>query len=306
MLTLTIFVVLVGLVMLGVPIFAAMGLTAAGTFIALGDAFVLPMMAQRMYVATTGFTLLAIPFFILAGNLMNHGGITQRVFDFARALVGHFSGGLGHVNVVASMIFSGMSGRRGGRRRGPRPGRDEGDDRERLRPRVQRRHHRRLVDHRPGDSAVHRLRRLRQHHRGVDRQAVHGRLRARRADGRLDDGRGLPDFPLPRLSDRPVAELAPPVDHLPQIAAGAAHAGHHHRRHPRRHLHADRGGRGGVDLRAVRRRRLVPRIQSQGPAGDHLGIGQAERPGAVHHRHRRILRLADDPPEHPGRRSSSG
>ena len=98
------------MVMLGVPIFAAMGLTAAGTFILLGDAFVLPMMAQRMYVATTGFTLLAIPFFILAGNLMNYGGITQRVFDFARALVGHIRGGLGHVNVVASMIFSGMSG----------------------------------------------------------------------------------------------------------------------------------------------------------------------------------------------------
>ena len=86
MLTLVIFVVLVGLVMLGVPIFAAMGLTAAGTFILLGEGFVLPMMAQRMYVATTGFTLLAIPFFILAGNLMNFGGITHRVFDFARAL----------------------------------------------------------------------------------------------------------------------------------------------------------------------------------------------------------------------------
>ncbi len=110
MLTLAIFAVLVGLVLLGVPIFAAMGLTAAGTFILLGDAFVLPMMAQRMYVATTGFTLLAIPFFILAGNLMNYGGITLRVFDFARALVGHVRGGLGHVNVVASMIFSGMSG----------------------------------------------------------------------------------------------------------------------------------------------------------------------------------------------------
>ena len=110
MLTLAIFAVLVGMVMLGVPIFAAMGLTAAGTFILLGEGFVLPMMAQRMYVATTGFTLLAIPFFILAGNLMNYGGITQRVFDFARALVGHLSGGLGHVNVVASMIFSGMSG----------------------------------------------------------------------------------------------------------------------------------------------------------------------------------------------------
>ncbi|MFA6022135.1 MAG: TRAP transporter large permease, partial [Rhodospirillales bacterium] len=110
MLTLAIFCVLVGLVLLGVPIFAAIGLTAAGTFILLGDASILPLMAQRMYVSTTGFTLLAIPFFILAGNLMNFGGITQRVFDFARALVGHMRGGLGHVNVVACMIFSGMSG----------------------------------------------------------------------------------------------------------------------------------------------------------------------------------------------------
>ena len=110
MLTLAIFGVLVGLVLLGVPIFAAMGLTAAGAFVLMGDAFVLPLMAQRMYVASTGFTLLAIPFFILAGNLMNYGGITERVFAFARALVGHMRGGLGHVNVVASMLFSGMSG----------------------------------------------------------------------------------------------------------------------------------------------------------------------------------------------------
>jgi tripartite ATP-independent transporter DctM subunit len=110
MLTLAIFSVLVGLVLLGVPIFAAMGLTAVGVFVLAGETAILPLMAQRMYVATTGFTLLAIPFFILAGNLMNYGGITQRVFDFARALVGHIRGGLGHVNVVASMIFSGMSG----------------------------------------------------------------------------------------------------------------------------------------------------------------------------------------------------
>lgn len=110
MLTLAIFSALVGLVLLGVPIFAAMGLTAAGTLVLVGEASILPLMAQRMYVGTTGFTLLAIPFFILAGNLMNYGGITQRVFDFARALVGHIRGGLGHVNVVASMIFSGMSG----------------------------------------------------------------------------------------------------------------------------------------------------------------------------------------------------
>jgi len=110
MLTLAIFGVLVGLMFLGVPIAVSMGLTAVLTFVFLGEGFVLPMLAQRMYSSTTAFTLLAIPFFILAGNLMNTGGITRRVFRFALALVGHFRGGLGHVNVVASMIFSGMSG----------------------------------------------------------------------------------------------------------------------------------------------------------------------------------------------------
>jgi tripartite ATP-independent transporter DctM subunit len=110
MLTMAIFIGLIGLVLLGVPIAVAMGLTALVTFVLLGESIALPIMAQRMYSATTGFTLLAIPFFILAGNLMNTGGITRRVFGFALALVGHLRGGLGHVNVVASMIFSGMSG----------------------------------------------------------------------------------------------------------------------------------------------------------------------------------------------------
>lgn len=110
MLTIAVFVGLISLVLIGVPIAVAMGLTALITFVLLGESFVLPIMAQRMYSATTGFTLLAIPFFILAGNLMNTGGITRRVFAFALALVGHLRGGLGHVNVVSSMIFSGMSG----------------------------------------------------------------------------------------------------------------------------------------------------------------------------------------------------
>jgi len=101
---------LVGFMFLGVPVAVSMGLTAVLTFVFLGQEFVLTMVAQRMYSSTTAFTLLAIPFFILAGNLMNTGGITRRVFRFALALVGHFRGGLGHVNVVASMIFSGMSG----------------------------------------------------------------------------------------------------------------------------------------------------------------------------------------------------
>lgn len=110
MMAFAIFGVLVGLIFLGVPVAVAMGITAVGFFVYLGETHVLTMIAQRMYAATTGFTLLAIPFFILAGNLMNTGGMTTRIFRFANALVGHVKGGLGHVNVLASLIFSGMSG----------------------------------------------------------------------------------------------------------------------------------------------------------------------------------------------------
>ena len=110
MTTLIIFAALVGLILLGVPVAISMGLTAVITFLVMGQADILTMVAQRMYASTTSFTLLAIPFFILAGNLMNTGGITERIFRFARAMVGHIWGGLGQVNVLASMIFSGMSG----------------------------------------------------------------------------------------------------------------------------------------------------------------------------------------------------
>ncbi|GGY00848.1 ABC transporter permease [Litchfieldella qijiaojingensis] len=68
------------------------------------------VVAHRMINGVDSFPLLAIPFFILAGNLMNNGGITTRIFAFAKALMGWMRGGLGHVNVGASIIFSGMSG----------------------------------------------------------------------------------------------------------------------------------------------------------------------------------------------------
>lgn len=105
-----IFIVLIGLILLGVPIAVSLGITSIGAFILLGESQNLLMMAQRMYASTTGFTLLAIPFFILAGNLMNTSGITKKIFDFAEASVGHVWGGLGQVNIIASVIFSGMSG----------------------------------------------------------------------------------------------------------------------------------------------------------------------------------------------------
>jgi tripartite ATP-independent transporter DctM subunit len=65
---------------------------------------------HRMIGGTDSFPLLAIPFFIMAGSLMNSGGITTRIFAFALGLVGWMRGGLGHVNIVASVIFAGMSG----------------------------------------------------------------------------------------------------------------------------------------------------------------------------------------------------
>jgi tripartite ATP-independent transporter DctM subunit len=67
-------------------------------------------MVQQFFGGMDIFTLLAIPLFIMTGNLMNRTGITDKLLDFSRVLVGHLRGGLGHVNVVASIIFAGISG----------------------------------------------------------------------------------------------------------------------------------------------------------------------------------------------------
>ncbi|HSV34596.1 MAG TPA: TRAP transporter large permease [Ramlibacter sp.] len=101
---------LFALIGLGLPVAIAMGAAGLGTLVLMGDHAVLGILAQRVYASTTAFTLLAIPFFILAGNLMNTGGTTERIFRFAHSLVGHFRGGLGQVNILGSMVFSGMSG----------------------------------------------------------------------------------------------------------------------------------------------------------------------------------------------------
>ena len=93
----------------GVPIAIAMSAAALIYILVSGN---LPpfVVIHRMISGIDSFPLLAVPFFILAGNLMNNAGITNRIFDIAMALVGWLRGGLGHVNVVASIIFSGMSG----------------------------------------------------------------------------------------------------------------------------------------------------------------------------------------------------
>lgn len=106
------FTALIGLLLIGVPVaFSMIGSSALVLGITRGfDSIPLEMLAQRTLYGVNSFTLLAIPAFLLIGRLMNASGISDRVFDVARTAVGHLRGGLGHVNVVASMIFAGMSG----------------------------------------------------------------------------------------------------------------------------------------------------------------------------------------------------
>jgi len=92
----------------GVPIAFALGISAAATM--LYDALPLMLVVQRIASGITVFSLLAIPFFIFAGELMLFGGIAERLVRFAGTLVGHIRGGLGLVNVLASMLFGGISG----------------------------------------------------------------------------------------------------------------------------------------------------------------------------------------------------
>jgi TRAP-type C4-dicarboxylate transport system permease large subunit len=93
----------------GIPVAIAMAGSSLVYILVSGD---LPGFAvvHRMIGGIDSFPLLAVPFFILAGNLMNNAGITNRIYNFALALVGWLKGGLGHVNVVGSVIFAGMSG----------------------------------------------------------------------------------------------------------------------------------------------------------------------------------------------------
>ena len=93
----------------GVPVAIAMAGASLVYVISTGNTPPL-VVFHRMISGIDSFPLLAVPFFILAGNLMNNAGITTRIYNYALALVGWLKGGLGHVNVVGSVIFAGMSG----------------------------------------------------------------------------------------------------------------------------------------------------------------------------------------------------
>ncbi|QQR38426.1 TRAP transporter large permease [Devosia rhizoryzae] len=101
-------VVLLLLLAAGIPVAASLMIVGIGGVLVAGVP--VSIIGQRLAFGIDSFTLIAIPMFLLMGNLMNASGVTQRIFDFSVAMVGHWRAGLAQVNIIGSLIFSGMSG----------------------------------------------------------------------------------------------------------------------------------------------------------------------------------------------------
>jgi tripartite ATP-independent transporter DctM subunit len=94
---------------LGVPLAIALGLAGVAS-IAIFTSTPITLLSESMFSAMNSFLLVAVPLFLLVGQLMDRGGVADRIFDFAHALVGWLPGGMGHVNVASSVVFGGISG----------------------------------------------------------------------------------------------------------------------------------------------------------------------------------------------------
>jgi len=106
--TILISLFLIGLV-IGIPVAFTMGIAGSAAII-IGGQFPPIVIVQQLFKGINSFPLMAVPFFILAAEIMTASGMTRRLLDFANDLVGHIRGGMGHVNVLVSMLFAGISG----------------------------------------------------------------------------------------------------------------------------------------------------------------------------------------------------
>jgi len=98
------------LVLIGMPVGFVLGVTGLFSMLKMGLGSVLQLVPQRYFAGVDMFTLMAMPFFILAGEIMNKTGITTRLVKFSNVLVGHLQGGLAHANILASVFFAGITG----------------------------------------------------------------------------------------------------------------------------------------------------------------------------------------------------
>ena len=103
------FTVLIVLLVFGVPVAFSIGGSGIIYMLLSQPSFLLSL-PQRIWSGTNSFIIIAMPLFMMAGELMNHSGLTRRLIDFSLLLVRPFKGGLGEVNVIASMIFGGITG----------------------------------------------------------------------------------------------------------------------------------------------------------------------------------------------------
>ena len=106
---LIIFGILVALMLTGMPISIALGLTVL-TFLFTMTTVPLDTVALKLFTGIEKFEIMAIPFFILAGNFLTHGGVARRMINFATSMVGHWHGGLGLAGVIACALFAAVSG----------------------------------------------------------------------------------------------------------------------------------------------------------------------------------------------------
>ncbi len=182
-----------GLSVTAIPLAFSIGLTPL-LFGLMSGKFTLTVIFQSIVSINESFTLLALPFFVLAGEIMSAGGIGKRITQFAFALVGWVPGGLALISVVASMIFGGVSGSAAADAAGGGRGHDPCDDQEGLRQELCRGRHRLGRNHRSHHPALHSHGALRLRVGRFARRPVHGR------DRPGYPGRHLPDDLLPSSS----------------------------------------------------------------------------------------------------------
>ena len=219
------------LLMLNVPLAFTIGISSILFFIGNPD-LPLTIPVTNMISSTQSFPLLAVPFFVLAGNLMNACGITERLMKYASVLTGHLRGGLAQVNIVLSTLMGGISGSAAsGRGHGSaHPGADH--DKEGLLEGLHRRGHGNELPHNRDDPAGHRTDPLRLRRRSLHRKAFRRRHRPGAPYG------GLPD--VRRLDHLGKTQLCPGTRES-GVAEGTR--GQHKRKHLGPHLPglADRG-----------------------------------------------------------------
>src|SRR6059036_4012054 len=104
-----IFGLLIALMLTGMPVSIALGLTVL-TFLFTMTEVPIEAVSMKLFTGIEGFEIMAIPFFILAGNFLTHGGVARRMINFATSLIGHWHGGLGLAGVMACALFAAVSG----------------------------------------------------------------------------------------------------------------------------------------------------------------------------------------------------